>query len=217
MAACHLITDGDLAPLGYPYPDELDHVGREVGVVFTRELLYVNDLAAFAVRHPQRGVLYLAGLLTEYSSKQLLLGRQLGFALGCDLADQDISRPYLGADPDDAFLVQVTQALFAYVRNILGNLLFAQLGLTSFNFVFLNMNGGELIQLDQPLADDDGIFKVISPPGHKGAQHILAQGKLTVLGCSSVGYDLPFDHRVTTPDHRALIDACALVGPVEFG
>ena len=49
----------------------------------------------------------VAGLLAEDGVQQLLLGRELGLALGRDLADQDVARLDRGADADDAALVEV--------------------------------------------------------------------------------------------------------------
>jgi hypothetical protein len=54
------------------------------------------------VRHLQRGVADLAGLLAEDGAQQALLGGQLGLALRGDLADQDVAGADLGADADDA-------------------------------------------------------------------------------------------------------------------
>ena len=63
--------------------------------VVAAEDLDVDDLAALAVRHAQRGVLHLARLLTEDRPQQLLFRGQLGLALRRDLADQDVARAAL--------------------------------------------------------------------------------------------------------------------------
>ena len=65
-------------------------------------------------------VLHLARLLAEDGAQQLLLGGQLGLALGRDLADQDVAGVHLGAQADDAVLVQVAQALLADIRECPG-------------------------------------------------------------------------------------------------
>ena len=60
----------------------LVHAGRQLVVGrLAAEDLDVDDLAALAVRHAQRGVLHLARLLAEDRAQQPLLGRQLGLAL----------------------------------------------------------------------------------------------------------------------------------------
>ena len=50
----------------------------------------------------ERGVANVAGLFAEDGAQQLLFRRQLGFALGRYLADQDVVVADLGADADDA-------------------------------------------------------------------------------------------------------------------
>ena len=57
----------------------------------------------------RRRVADLAGLLTEDRAQQALLGRQLGLALRGDLADEDVAGADLGADADDAALVEVLE------------------------------------------------------------------------------------------------------------
>ena len=74
------------------------------------EHLDVDDLAGLAVRHLEGGVADLARLLTEDRAEQALLGRELGLALRRDLADEDVAGTDLGADADDAALVEVLQA-----------------------------------------------------------------------------------------------------------
>jgi hypothetical protein len=73
----------------------------------------VNTCTSMTVPSTQRGVLHVGGLLAEDGAQQLLFRRQLGFALGRDLADQDVARLHFGADVDDAGLVEVAQRLFA--------------------------------------------------------------------------------------------------------
>jgi hypothetical protein len=79
------------------------------------------------VRHLQRGVTDLARLLLEDRADQLLLGRQLGLALGRDLSAEQVARANLGADADDAAVVEVAQRLLRAVRNVAGDLLVAEL------------------------------------------------------------------------------------------
>ena len=57
----------------------------------------------------QGGVAHLAGLLTEDGAQEALFGGQLGLALRGDLTDEDVAGGDLGADADDAALVQVSE------------------------------------------------------------------------------------------------------------
>ena len=107
------------------------------------ELAHVDDLAALAVGQAQAGVLHLARLLAEDRAQQALLGGQLGLALGRDLADQDVARLDLGADVDDAVLVEVLERLLADVRDVAGDLLGTQLGVARLDLVLLDVDAGE--------------------------------------------------------------------------
>ena len=84
--------------------------GSSSSPVVAVELTDVDDLAALAVRQAQARVLNLARLLTEDRAEQALLCRQLGLALGRDLADKDVAGLHLSADVDDAVLVEVLEA-----------------------------------------------------------------------------------------------------------
>ena len=109
------------------------------------EDLDVDDLAALAVRHAQAGVLDLARLLAEDRAQQPLLGGQLGLALRRDLADQDVARPDLGADADDAVLVEVAQRILADVGDVARDLFGTQLGVARLDLVLLDVDRGERV------------------------------------------------------------------------
>ena len=96
------------------------------------------------MRHPQRRVFYVAGLFAEDGAQQLfpLSARS---RLRHDLADKDIAGVDLGADGDDAFLVEVAQALLADVRYVTRYLFRAQLGVAGLRLVLLDVDGGELV------------------------------------------------------------------------
>jgi hypothetical protein len=63
--------------------------------------------------HLERVVLHVLAGAAEDRVQQLLFRRQLGLALGADLADEDVARADAGADADDAVLVEVAQHLLA--------------------------------------------------------------------------------------------------------
>ena len=107
VAAGQLVAHADLALLGDVDPDELVDAGRQLVVLVAAEHLDVDDLAGLAVGHLEAGVAHLAGLLTEDGPQEALLGGELGLALGGDLADEHVAGADLGADADDAALVEV--------------------------------------------------------------------------------------------------------------
>ena len=135
--------------------------------------------------HAQRGVLHLARLLTEDRAQQLLFRRQLGLALGRDLADEDVARLHLGADADDALFVEVLQRLLADVRDVARDLLRAELGVARFDLVLLDVDRGELVVADDRLREDDRVLEVVALPAHEGAEHALAERQLAVCRSTS--------------------------------
>ena len=138
----------------------------------------------------RRGVADLAGLLTEDRAQQALLRGQLGLALGRDLADQDVAVDDLGADPDDAALVEVGEDLVGDVRDVPGDLLRAELGVPGVDLVLLDVDRGEHVVLHKALGQDDRVLVVVALPRHEGDEQVLAQRHLAVVGARAVGQDL---------------------------
>src|SRR5690606_37071077 len=130
VAAGELVTVGDLALLRDVDADQLVHARRQLVALLAVEDAHADDLAGLAVRHLQRGVTDLTGLLTEDRAQQALLGGQLGLTLRGDLADEDVAGDDLGTDADDAALVEVGEDLLGDVRDVPGDLLGAELGVT---------------------------------------------------------------------------------------
>ena len=216
VAPGQLIAYRNSALLGDPDLNPLVDPSGQVVAALTGEDLDIDHLAPLAVRHPQGGVLYLAGFLTEDSPQQFLLRRELGLALGGNLTHQYIVGPHLGPNAHDAFVVQLAQALLADIGYIAGNLFRTQLGIAGFHLVFLDVDRGELVLLYQAVADDNSVLEVIAFPAHKGAGHVLPQRQLPVFGGGAIGQDLPRLHPVALAHYRLLVDAGALVGADEF-
>ena len=124
--------------------------GRSSPVV-AAEGLHVDHHAALAVGHLQRGVANLARLLLEDRADQLLLGRQLGLALRRDLAHEQVAGADLGADADDAAVVEVAQRLLRAVRDVARDLLVAELGRAGVDLVLLDVDRGQLVVLTSRL------------------------------------------------------------------
>ena len=164
MAAGHLISGSDLAALGNRDTHHHIHTRREVGIVFTGKDFHIHHLAAFTMRHPQRGVLYVAGLFAKDGAQQSLFRGEFLFALRRDLADQDIIRPHFRADADDPRFIQILDGFFTDVGNITRDLLRSQFGIARFDFIFLDMNRSEAILLDQAFGEQNGVFEVAAFP-----------------------------------------------------
>ena len=216
VASGELVAFGDLALLGHVHTHQAVDARGQVVAGLARELLDVDDDAALAVGHLERGVAHLAGLLLEDGADELLFGGQLGLSLGSDLADQQVARRDLGADAHDAVLVEVGQRLLGAVGDVSRDLLVAQLGRPGLDLVLLDVHRGEHVVLDQALADDDGVLEVVALPAHEGDQQVAAERQLAELGRGAVGQHVTGLDRVTHVDDRLLVDERALVGALEL-
>ncbi len=177
---------------------------------------HFHHRAIGARRHAQRGIAHVRRLLAEDGAQQLLLRRHRALALRRDLADQDVARLHLGADIDDAGLVEVLQGLLGDVGNVARDLLRTQLGVARHHLELLDVDRGEDVVADDPLRDQDRILEVVAVPRHEGDQHVAAQRQLAVIGRRPVGDHFAFFHNVADLDQRALGDAGVLVGALEL-
>ena len=168
------------------------------------------------MRNPQGGIADFAGLFAENGAQQPLLSGQLGLPLRGDLTHQDIAGTDLGADVDDAALVEILERVLADVRDIAGDLLRPELGIPGLDLIFLDVDGGEDVVPHDLFVDEHGVLVVIAFPGHEPDQDVLAQGDFTLVGGGAVGDDLARLHMLAVSHHRALVDAGPLVGPHEF-
>src|SRR3984885_7343769 len=175
------------------------------------------DHGAFDARRAgQGGVANIAGLFAEDGAQQLLFRRELGFALGRYLANQNVVVLDLGADADDSALVEVAQRGLGDVGNITRDFFRSQLGVAGFDFKLLDVDRGVVIVADQLFGNQDRVFEVVTAPWHEGHEYVAAQGQFALLGARTVGDDLPLDHPVALANNWLLIDASVLVGTLEF-
>ena len=164
MTAGQLVAHADLALLGHVDADQLVDAGRQLVAVVAVEHLDVDDLAGLAVRNLQGGVTHLTGLLTEDRPQQAFLRSQLGLALGCDLADEDVAGRDLCAHADDSQVIQVGQDLVGEVRDVPGDLLGSELRVTGVDVVLVYVDRRQHVVLDQALREDDGVLEVVALP-----------------------------------------------------
>ena len=194
VAAGELVALADLALLRDVDADELVDARRQVVAGVAVEGLDVDDDAALAVRHLERGVADLARLLLEDRADQLLLGRQLGLALRRDLADEQVARADLGADADDAAVVEVAQRLLRAVRDVAGDLLVAELRRAGVDLVLVDVDRGEHLVLDEALREDDRVLEVVALERHERDEQVRAERELAVVGRGAVGQDRARHH-----------------------
>ena len=181
------------------------------------EDLNPDDHALDTGRAAQGGVADISRLLAEDRAQELLFRRQLGLALGRDLADEDRALPDLGADVDDPGLVELGQRRLGDVGDVAGDLLGAELGVSGRGLELLDVDRGVVVLLDQLLGDDDRVLEVVAPPRHERDQHVVAEGELAGLGVGPVGQNLALDHGLTLRHQRFLVDGGVLVRAPELG
>ena len=171
--------------------------------------LDVHDDAIDARGDDERSVLHVGGLLAEDRAEEFLLGGELGLGLRGDLADEDVAGLHLGADADDAVVVEVLEGFLAHVRDVARNLLRPELGVTGGDLEFLDMDRGEDVLLEDLLGDEDGVLEVVAVPRHERDEHVAAQGHLALVGRGTVGDDVAGLHLLAALDDRALVEAGA--------
>ena len=115
----------------------------------------LDHRAADARRQAKRGVANVRRLLAEDGAEQLLLRSHRAFALRRDLAAQDVARLDLGADVDDARLVEVAKRFLADVGDVAGDVLRPELGVAGHDLELFDVDRGEDVVLHDPLGDQD--------------------------------------------------------------
>src|SRR6185503_7837663 len=133
-----------------------------------------------------------------------------------DLADEDVARADLGADVDDALLVEVLQGLLADVRDVAGDLFGPELRVAGLDLVLLDVDAREQVVADEAVADDDRVLVVAALPAHERDQDVAAERQLAVARRGAVGDRLAGAHALAEIDDRALVDARSLVAAHEL-
>ncbi len=177
---------------------------------------HLDDRAGHTRRQLQRGIAHVARLFAEDGAQELFLRRHRAFALGRDLADQDVARVHFGTDVDDARLVEVAQGLLADVGNVAGDVLGPELGVARHDLELLDMDRGEHVILYDTLGNEDRIFVVVAVPRHEGDEAVAAQRQFAEVGGGPVGDDVTGLDHIAHLYQRALVDAGVLVRALEL-
>src|SRR5205807_10669793 len=98
-----------------------------------------------------------------------------------DLADGQVAGADLGADADDAALVEVLERLLGAVRDVARDLLVAELRRTRVDLVLVDVDRREHVVLDEALGEDDRILEVEALPRHERDEQVLAERELALL------------------------------------
>ncbi len=170
----------------------LDRLGPVVLLdALAREDLHADDDPLDARRADERGVADVAGLLAEDRAQQLLFRRQLRLALRRHLADEDVARLHVGADADDAAVVEVAQVGLRHVRDVARDLLGPELRVARLDLELLDVDGGVVVLLHHLLGDEDRVLEVVAAPRHERDEHVAPERELAELRARPVGQHLP--------------------------
>ena len=164
------------------------------------EDFYVDDRAFDARRAIKRSVANVSGLFAKDRAQQLLFRRKRCFTFRRNLADENVSWLYDGADSNHAAFVQVAKEGFADIWNIARHFLGAELGVARFDFILFDVNRSVVVVLHQLFADQNGVLKVVSTPWHERHQHVAAKSQFTAVGARTIGQNLLLLHAVAARD-----------------
>ncbi len=140
MPSSHFVAFRYLALLRYVNTHKHINPGRQLVPGFSSKYFYINYDAAFTVRHFEGIVPDFAGFFAKYGTQKPLFGTKFCFSLGGYLTYQDLSGPYLGANPDYSPVVQIFHLILADIGNISCDLLGTQFCISGVTFIFFNVN-----------------------------------------------------------------------------
>src|SRR5438045_1395908 len=167
VTAGHLIADRQFALHGDVDFDQLDDARRQLVAFAQLSDLFVGDLfehrnlpgghlldvidlliqarvlilKAHALQVARTNLLdYVAGLLAENRSQQLLFGGELRLALRRDFAHQNVARLHRRADANHTAFVQIAKERVRDAWNVARDFFRSQLAVARFDLEFLNVN-----------------------------------------------------------------------------
>src|SRR5262249_16196298 len=139
-----VLKDAHFVVLVFSKPHDLLIFNRLAAFILAQPLArknsHIDDRAFDTGRDSYRSVAHFTTLLTEDSSQQFLFRRKLSLAFRRDFTDQNIARFHLGANANDAALIEVHQSFVAHVGNVAGDLLRAKLGVARDAFEFFDVD-----------------------------------------------------------------------------
>ena len=142
-----------------------------------------------ARRHAQRGVASRPAAFSPKiaRSRRFSSGASIGLSpFGVILPIEDIAGLHLGADADDAVVVEVLERLLTDVRNVTGDFLRSELGVARGDFEFGDVDGGVDVLASPSRSEITmAVLEVVAVPGHEGDQHVAC--RVRARPCSVVG------------------------------
>ena len=103
------------------------------------------------MRNLKGSISYFSCLLTEDCAEESLLCGKLGFSLGSNTSYKNVTCSYLSTDTDDSALVEILESFLTYAVYVAGDLFGSELGVTSFCFILLDVDGSIYIFTNKTL------------------------------------------------------------------
>ena len=94
---------------------------------------------------------------------------------------------------DDTGLVELGERGLADIRNISGNFLVAEFGLTGNAGMLLNMDGGQAVIADNLLGNENRVLVVVSVPRHESNPEVLPPA-YAIINAKQRDCGYPFKH-----------------------
>ena len=212
MTPSHFVARGDLAALRHRNTHHLIHARGKIAVFLAGEDFDVHNDTAFAVRHTQGGILDIARFFAKDGAQKALFGGQFFFAFGSDFSDQDVVRPDLRADSNDAGFVQIADGVVTHVGDFARDLFGSELGIAGFHFVLFDVNAGVAVFFNETLRNQDGVFEVKAFPWKQSDDHVLTKRQFSILRGGRIHDHIALADQLTLQNRGSLIDTGRLVG-----
>ena len=122
----------------------------------------------------------------------------------------------LGADADDAALVEIAQVRLRHVRDVPRDLFRPELRVARLDLELLDVDRRVVVVLHHALGDENRVLEVVAAPRHERDEHVPAERELAQLRARTVGQHLALGHALPDADDRPLVDARVLVRALEL-
>src|SRR5690606_13677745 len=140
VTSSHLIAFRDLSLLGNIDAHQLIYSWRQFVTVLPGKHFDIDYDPVGTVWNTKRGITNFSRFFTKDGMQQALFRGKFSYAFWCNLTNENISSANFCTYADNAPLIQITQRLFTDVRNVTRNFFRSQFCITSFRFIFFNMN-----------------------------------------------------------------------------
>lgn len=144
--------------------------------------LNVDNCIGDIVRYVQRRVFNVRCFFIEDCMQQFFFWCQLGFIFWCYFIDQNVVVSYFCVDVNDIGFIQFGECCFIYVWDISGDFFWFQFGVMGYVCQFLNVDGGEMVFLDNMFGYEDGVFEVVVVLWYECYVYVLIECQFIEVG-----------------------------------